>query len=74
MNFAYLGVLFLRQSSIVFAKGDCVLLMISKCTKWSLYKSVVPFLPLRNILPLFQSLLSDTVLADQGKRSIYTQG
>lgn len=47
---------------------------INKSTKWSLYKSVVPFMALRNILALFQSLLSDTVLANQGKCSLYAKG
>lgn len=46
---------------------------INKCTKWSLYKSVVPFMALRNILALFQSLLSDTVLANQGKCTPYAK-
>lgn len=55
----------------MFAKGECV---INKCTEWALDKSVVPSLPLRNISPLFQSLLSDAVLANKGKCNIYTQG
>lgn len=48
--------------------------MINKCTKWALDKSVVLSLPLRDILPLFQSLLSDAVLANAGKGNVYTQG
>lgn len=57
----------------MFAKSVYYSRMINKCTKWALDKSVVPSLPLRNVLPLFQSLLSEAVLANEGKDNVYTQ-
>lgn len=53
------------QTSTAFAVVDSG--RINKFTKWSLYKSDFPFMLLGNILPLFRSLLSDIVAANQGK-------
>jgi len=56
------------QTSIAFTVGDSG--RINKFAEWSLYKSVFPFMLLRNILPLFQSLLSDTILLQQIRENV----